>query len=259
MIKLTTEDRPKTIVKPSPVVLNWYGNAFIFSAHGSDDIFCRRVADQTVYTVLDASYALAPEYPFPAAVEDVEDLILQVLSQPDEYDPGNIVLSGFSSGANLALAAAGNPDHSKIPSKAIRAVLVFYPPTNMTVHPADKKLPDGSLPDIPPVLRIMMSAFRDSYISPGVDPANPRLSVINADPNNFPDHMLVITAEKDRLTPDAEELAAKLKETGKQVLLKRFDGVRHGWDKTRDEESNEAKVRDEAYELVIKFLSDIKQ
>jgi acetyl esterase/lipase len=202
---------------------------------------------------------LAPEHPFPAALEDVEDLVLQVLRHPDKYDTKNIVLSGFSSGGNLALAAAANPEQSKIPNKAIRAISVFYPPTNMRIPPAEKRAADGSLPTIPALLGSIMNAFRSSYMPPGVDPADPRISVLMADPNNFPDHVLIITAEKDRLTPEAEELAAKLKRAGKQVLLKRFDGVDHGWDKTKDEQSNDAKVRDEAYDLVIKFLSDVRQ
>ena len=75
----------------------------------------------------------------------------------------------------------------------------------------------------------------------------------------FPNHLLIITAERDRLAPEAEELAAKLQKGGRQVLLKRFDSVEHGWDKTTDEQYNDAKVRDEAYDLVIKFLSDIRK
>ncbi|KAI1839479.1 hypothetical protein JX266_014310 [Neoarthrinium moseri] len=245
--------------EPKPVVLNWNGGAFVFAAHGSDDLFCRRVADQTMYTVLDASYALAPEYPFPSAVEDAEELVLQVLKRPTEYDSRNIVLSGFSSGGNLALAAASNLERqSKILSDVIRAVAVFYPPTNMTIPPAEKRTSDGSLPPIPPVLGIIMNAFRSSYLPPGVDPADPRASVLVADPNTFPDRMLIITAEKDRLAPEAEELAGKLQKAGKDVLLKRFNGVAHGWDKTKDEESDDARVRDEAYSLVVKFLSGLK-
>jgi acetyl esterase/lipase len=241
------------------VVLNWYGGAFVFQDHGSDDLFCRRIADRTEYIVLDASYALAPEYPFPAAVEDAEDLVLHLLDRPDKYDVRNIVLSGFSSGGNLALAVASNPEQSKIPKNAIRAVSVFYPPTNMLIAPAEKKTADGSLPVIPAPLAALMNAFRASYILPGVDPANPRVSVLMADQENFPDNILIITAEKDRLAPEGEELASKLKGAGKSVVVKRFDGVEHGWDKTKDEESNDAKVREEAYDLVAKFLSDVKQ
>jgi acetyl esterase/lipase len=259
LIQLTPEDHSKIVTKPSPVVLNWHGNAFVLPGHGSDDLFCRRAADQTEYTVLDANYALAPEYPFPTALEDVGDLVLQVLKQPDSYDTKNILLSGFSPGANLALAASANPEQSKIPNQAIRGVSVFYPPTSMMIRPADKKTVDGSQPGIPALFASIMNAFRSSYLPPGVDPANPRISVLMADPNNFSKHVSIITAEKDRLTLEAEQLAAKLEKAGKQVLLKRFDGVGHGWDKTENGESNDAKVRDQADDWVIKFLRDVKQ
>ncbi|KAF6842377.1 esterase lipase [Colletotrichum musicola] len=251
--------RPKTLINPSPVLLNWNGGAFVFDAHGADDLFCRRIVEYTSYTVLDASYALAPEYPFPSALEDAEELVLQVLAKPKEYDGQHIVLSGFSSGGNLALAAASNlRKESKISNNAIRGVAVFYPPTSIEVSPAEKKLLDGTLPPIPAPLKILMGAFRDSYLPPGVDPSDPRISVFNADPDAFPDNVLIITAEKDRLAPEAEELAWKLEKAGKKVLLKRFDGVRHGFDKAKEEGSDDAKYRDEAYELTTKFLSGLQ-
>ncbi|KAF6822731.1 esterase lipase [Colletotrichum plurivorum] len=250
--------RPKTLISPSPVLLNWNGGAFVFGAHGADELFCRWIVEHTSYTVLDASYALAPEYPFPSALEDAEELVLQVLAKPKEYDEQHIVLSGFSSGGNLALAAASNlRKESKILNNAIRGMAVFYPPTSMEVSPAEKKLLDGTLPPIPGPLKILMGAFRDSYLPPGVDSSDPRISVLNADPDAFPDNVLIITAEKDRLAPEAEELARKLEKAGKRILLKRFDGVRHGWDKTKDEGSDDAKLRDEAYELTVKFLSGL--
>ncbi|KZL70636.1 esterase lipase [Colletotrichum incanum] len=253
--------RPKIAsTGPSPVIINWNGGAFVFAAHGSDELFCQRVAKETAYTVLDASYALAPEYPFPSALEDAEELILQVIKRPTEYDTQNIVLSGFSSGGNLALAAASNlkKQQSCVLDKPIRAIAVFYPPTNMTILPAEKRTVDGSLPPIPPILGVLMNTFRSSYLPPGVDPADPRISVLAADPNTFPDHVLIITAEQDRLAPEAEELSEKLQKAGKNVQLKRFDGVGHGWDKTKDEESNDARARDEAYGLVVKFLSSLE-
>ena len=76
---------------------------FIFHLHGSDDIFCRRVAAETHYTVLDIEYRLAPEHPFPAAPHDAADALKYVLSRPDLYDNSRIAVSGFSAGGNLAL------------------------------------------------------------------------------------------------------------------------------------------------------------
>jgi acetyl esterase/lipase len=255
------QDQPKIANKPSPVLINWNGGAFVFDAHGADELFCRRVADEAGYIVLDASYALAPEYPFPGGLEDAEDVVLYVLEHPDEYDVKNIVLSGFSSGGNLALGVASGLEqqHADIPNQAIRGVVAFYPPTSMAVHPAEKKLLNGALPPIPPLLKFFMGTFRSAYLPPGVDPSDPRLSVLEADPKRFPNDMLIITAEKDRLAPEAEALATKLQGAGKNVQLKRYDGVRHGWDKTRDEESDDAKVRDEAYGLVVNYLLDLKK
>lgn len=243
------------------MLLNWNGGAFVFDAHGADELFCRRVADEAGYTVLDASYALAPEHPFPSGLEDAEDLVLYVLQHADVYDAKNVVLSGFSSGGNLALAAAANLQHqSKLPSsKAIRAVTAFYPPTSMVIHPAEKKTLDGTLPPVPPFLHFLMGTFRSAYLPAGTDLADTRVSVLEADPEDFPDHVLIITAEKDRLAPEAETLATKLQRAGKSVVLRRFDGVRHGWDKTRDHESQDAKVRDEAYGVVVDYLLGLKQ
>lgn len=170
-------------------MINWNGGAFVFDAHGADDIFCRYIADNTEYIVLDASYALAPEYPFPAGLEDAKELVSQVLWRPDVYENG-IVLSGFSSGGNIALAAATNLAR-QLPEKTIRGVVAFYPPTDMTVLPAEKRLLDGSLPPVPAVLGIIMNAFRSSYLPPGTNAADPRISVQNADADCFPDNVLV--------------------------------------------------------------------
>ncbi|ETS81625.1 hypothetical protein PFICI_06627 [Pestalotiopsis fici W106-1] len=252
--------QPKPASKPSPVLLNWNGGAFVFDGHGADEPFCRRVADEAGYTVLDANYALAPEYPFPCGVEDAEDLVLYVLQHPDVYNVKNIVLSGFSSGGNLALAAASDLEkQAKISNNAIRGLVAFYPPTSMLVHPAEKKLLNGALPPIPPLLKFFMSTFSSAYLPPGANPSDPRASVLEADPEHFPDNLLIITAEKDRLAPEAEALATKLQDVGKNVQLKRYDGVRHGWDKTKDDESHDAKVRDEAYSLVVNYLLDLKK
>jgi acetyl esterase/lipase len=68
---------------------------------------------------------------------------------------------------------------------------------------------------------------------------------------------VVFTAEMDRLSLEAEELAAKLEVAGKHLLLKRFNGVAHGWDKTTIADSDDARARDEAYDMVIRFLSDL--
>ncbi|KAF4926632.1 Versiconal hemiacetal acetate esterase [Colletotrichum viniferum] len=154
--------RPGSPTTPSPVLVNWNGGAFVFDAHGADQAFCRHVARHTPFTVLDASYALAPEEPFPAAVEDALDVVAHVLSRMGEYDVGRVVLCGFSSGGNLALAACAAGMGRKV-----RGVVAFYPPTEMRTHPAEKRMLDGSLEGMPAVRRAVMGMLREAYLSGG--------------------------------------------------------------------------------------------
>jgi acetyl esterase/lipase len=240
-----------TAHKPCPVLLNWHGSGFVLPMHGSDDLFCRRISQETDYTVLDASYALAPEYPFPAGLEDAEDAVLYVLDRPDEYDVKNIAVSGFSAGGNLALAVSSNP-LSKILKGTIQSVIAFYPPCNLSVSPYDKKAPDGSVGTLPPAAA---NLFNQCYMPPEVDPADPRISVINAEVSNFPRNVLIVTAGKDNLAPEGDALAKKLDVKGERIVtLRHYDEMDHGFDKSKKEGSLEVEKRDKSYGLATKFL-----
>lgn len=61
--------------------------------------------------MVDVKYRLAPEHPFPAAFDDVEDVVKRVRSQPARFDQAHLSLSGFSAGGNLALAVASSSLH----------------------------------------------------------------------------------------------------------------------------------------------------
>ncbi|KAJ3961380.1 hypothetical protein N0V92_001949 [Colletotrichum tropicale] len=192
--------RPDNAIAPTPVLINWNGGAFVFDAHGADEAFSRHVARHTPFTVLDASYSLAPEDPFPAAVEDAQDVVAHVFSRRGEYDVGRVVLCGFSSGGNLALAACAAGMGRKV-----RGVVAFYPPTEMRTHPAEKRMLDGSLEEMPAVRRAVMGMLREAYLSGGeAEAGDARVSVDGAPEEVFPWDVVVITAERDRLAAEGE-------------------------------------------------------
>lgn len=224
--------------------------------HGTDSEFCRQISTDTDYTVLDASYALAPEYPFPAALEDVEAVILHVLQQPDIYDITTIALSGFSAGGNLALAASSNRrDDCPIPKDSIHTVLAFYPPTDLATAPATKRAPDGSAGTIPPPIA---SFLNSCYIPPELSASDPRLSVLHAPPENFPQNVLLVTCGKDNLALEAEELAEKLKRRPQaRVTVKRYEDMGHGFDKETGKKGVSERVgidTGKMYRLGVAFL-----
>lgn len=82
--------KPATPQTPSPVLINLHGSGFILPLHGSDDVFCRRIASETGHVVLDVQYRLAPEDPFPAAPHDTEDALRYVLARPEEYEASKV-------------------------------------------------------------------------------------------------------------------------------------------------------------------------
>ncbi|KAJ5572695.1 esterase/lipase [Penicillium hetheringtonii] len=112
-----------TTTGPKPVLLNFHGSGFMLPQHGEDDEYCRRISQATKYTVVDCSYRLAPENPFPAALNDVEDAVKYILNQPSVYDPTNFSIGGFSAGGNLSLAASA----CLFPPETFRSLIAFYP------------------------------------------------------------------------------------------------------------------------------------
>lgn len=234
---------------PSPVLLNFHGSGFLLPFHGSDDEFCRRVSRETKYTVLDVPYRLAPENPFPAALNDVEDAVNYALGRRNEFDLAHLSISGFSAGGNLALAASA----TLFPPGTFRSLIAFYPALDLSVDAASKVAPDPRGRVIPiPVARL----FNRCYVPPNFDKRDPRISPRFAQLDRFPRRMLMITAEGDSLALEAEELAEKIEtQPGSYVVRQRMAGCNHAWDKRTQTGTPQESAKERAYGLAVELLS----
>nr|POF04005.1 arylesterase [Quercus suber] len=87
-----------------PVVINFHGGGFTLGTAKDDARWCSTVVNECQAVVISVDYRLAPENPFPIAVEDGADAVLWVHEHATELgvDKDKIALSGFSSGANMA-------------------------------------------------------------------------------------------------------------------------------------------------------------
>ncbi|KAL4951697.1 Alpha/Beta hydrolase protein [Aspergillus filifer] len=240
--------KSSSCTKPCPVLANFHGSGFVLAMHGTDDAFCREMSQRTEYTVLDVQYRLAPENPFPAALNDVQDVVNWVLQQPDEFDQSQVVLSGFSAGGNLALAASS----TLFPRETFFAVMAFYPPVDLYTQPESKSPPDPTGKPLPaPLARL----FDKCYIPASHDTKDPRISPLYAQADRFPDRVLILTAAMDGLAPEAEQLAVNIeREAGHRVVSQRMEGCNHGWNispKTAVE--REATVK--AYDMAAAMLN----
>ncbi|KAJ5116133.1 carboxylesterase [Penicillium angulare] len=234
--------------KSTPVLINLYGSGLAIPLHGADDDFCRLIAATTGHTVLDVNYCLAPEYPFPHALNDVEDILKYVNNHPTEYDTSRISISGFSSGGTLALAAS-----TILPPGTFQSLIAFYPATNLFQDPGLRKAPVVGGKDRSP---FWTRIFRESYIR-GMDARDPRISPAFADTTNFPDRMLVVTGELDESAVEAEALAEKARDegraVGRDVVIRRVKGCGHAFDKKLTGEIV-VSAKNETYDLAVEIL-----
>ena len=221
----------------TPLLINFHGSGFVIPFHGSDDEFARHIITITNYAVLDVAYRLAPENPFPAALEDVEDAVDWVRSQPQYFDVSNLAVSGFSAGANLALVAI-----SQICSEGtFRYVILFYPTTDFAKDSAAKVAPDQSGSPVPAEL---LDLFRDCYVPAGVDLQDPRISPSYMDLGRFPSRVLVFTCAQDSLCEEVEVLLKKVGgRPGKVVAHFRLDKCDHAWDKSCETNTIQEKAK----------------
>jgi len=246
--------RPSNSSKPGPVLINFHGSGFILPRHGEDDIYCRRISSEAGLTVVDASYRLAPEHPFPAAIHDTEDVVRYILGQPEVYDLRNVFISGSSAGGNLALTAAA----TIFPKDTFRAAISFYPVADVARIPSTRAQPDQSLPAgiSPFTFKVMFDCYLQD---PKIDRKDPLVSPQWASTDALPDNLMILTAAGDTLCSEGEDYAEKCRQGGKTVVTKRFEGVTHAWDNNPKIKpgSVEEQRRTEAYGMVVDFLRNL--
>lgn len=170
---------------------------------GTDMEFCTALASVGI-VVFDADYRKAPEHPFPACYEDAQDVFNYIQSQHEDFDASHLTVSGFSAGANIAMALAVN-----LPIDTIAGVVSFYGNTDMTkVYPA----PDPRNFDCGAVLpEWMRRFFYRCYILPDQDRADTRLSPAKAALTRWPKHVLMICGTADSLHESSRVVTENLK------------------------------------------------
>lgn len=244
----TNNDSANDTDIPQPILLNLHGCAMIFPAFGTDNEFCHYISKNTPHTIIDINYRKSPENPFPAAINDVQDTINWILSQPQKYDLSRLSISGFSSGGNLAIVAAT----TLMPAQTFHSVITFYPGVDMFSDPASKKAPDTKGKLIPPAIARF---FHRCYIPYGIDSRDVRISPIFGDLGSFSSRLLMVTAACDNMAPEAEEFALRVeRESGCDVVLQRMEGCEHGWDKNSNAGEIQEEAKWKAYSMAVDML-----
>ncbi|BBY06629.1 alpha/beta hydrolase [Mycobacterium noviomagense] len=97
--------RPAGVIEPAPALLWIHGGGYVLGRARMDDAWCRRVADTLAITVASVEYRLAPEFPYPAGLEDCYSALTWVAELP-AVDPTRVAIGGASAGGGMAAALA---------------------------------------------------------------------------------------------------------------------------------------------------------
>jgi acetyl esterase len=206
-----------------PTMIYFHGGGFVIGAASYDRVL-RELAVATDHLIVAPNVRLAPEHPFPAAVNDALAATRCVLQTAAELGavPGRIGVCGDSSGGNLAAVVAWELARQSGP---LAFQVLVYPMLDATASlPSYRTFAKGY-----GFTREKSLWYFGQYLPERVERRDPRVSPLFAPSLEGLPPTLVITAEYDPLRDDGEEYARRLEDAGGSVELRRFTGVIHGF------------------------------
>jgi acetyl esterase len=209
---------------PAPTVVLFHGGGWVIGDLDTHDSMARSICRDCEAVVLSVDYRLAPEAPFPAAVEDALAATRWAGSHLPELGGSDVLaVAGDSAGGNLAAVVAQQLRDTDGP--ALAAQLLVYPATDVLGDYASRlDNGEGYFLDLP-----TMAWFMEHYAADPVHHDDPRLSPLRASSLEGLPPAVVVTAEYDPLRDEGEAYAAALSSAGVAVELRRFDGMIHGF------------------------------
>jgi len=207
-----------------PLYVNIHGGGFVLGNAEMDDPFMLALAKNAHVKIISIDYSLAPEYPFPKALNECFAVIKYAKTHSDAFgiDPERIAVGGQSAGGNLSAGVCLMDNDKK--QLGVKCIVLDYPPLDIYTEAGSKPLPKGALPVF------MCRIFDACYCIDREQRNNPLVSPVYAsvDDVRFFPPALVITATFDSLCGEGELFRDKLIEAGVEVTHKRFE-ARHGF------------------------------
>ena len=216
--------RPNKVINSQlPIVINVHGGGWCLP-HAERDIYlCRRIAVKCKCLVIDIDYVLAPEFPYPSAILEIEALLneLPVLSSKWNGDINNILFCGQSAGGNLVAAVC---QRKRFPSVLnLRSqILCYFPADNFENHFGDKELSE----------REISSEYYGFFYNKKFDDRKiSDVSLVYAskeDILNLPKTHIILCGQ-DPLMPEGKKYYYLLKGYSADVTYKIFQNSHHGF------------------------------
>jgi acetyl esterase len=219
--------RPATVAKtePLPALVFFHGGGWTIGDLDTHDSLCRELAHGSRCAVFSVDYRLAPESPYPAAVEDCI-AATEFVSRNAEtlyVHREQIAVGGDSAGGNLAAVVALHARDANGPALCFQ--LLIYPATDQNMETDSlARNGEGYL-----LTRTLMEKFRSYYLPRPADYADWRASPARAKNHGGLPPAFVLTAGFDPLLDDGRQYVELLARAGVEVAYRDYADMIHGF------------------------------
>jgi len=205
-----------------PALVYFHGGGWTIGDLDTHDVLCRSLAAGARCAVFSVDYRLAPENPFPAAVEDAVAATRYILSNPGplKVDASRVAVGGDSAGGNLAAVAA-----LELRKHGLAYQLLIYPATDQRCEfDSHSRNGEGYL-----LTKQGIEFFRAGYLPQRKDWTDWRASPLLAADHRGVAPAYVLTAGFDPLLDEGRAYADKLSSAGVEVECREYADMIHGF------------------------------
>ena len=211
----------KPVNEATQLILYVHGGAFYLGSLNTHRAFLSDMVARTQMQVIHVDYPLAPEQPFPEALDALFDVYNILLDQGIQAK--DIILSGDSCGANLALALALKIRDEQLPQ--VSGLMLLSPFLDLTL--TSESLRFNQKHDALLSIETLETGI-DYYVPKAMDKSHPSISPLFADLTGLPP-TLVQVGSKEILLDDAQRFKEKAEQANVQVTFKLYTGMWHNF------------------------------
>lgn len=208
------------VAKPRQVLLYLHGGGYVCGTPKTYHNLCGRLAKALEADVLMPAYRVAPEHPFPAAVDDALEAYDFLLGQGWRGDQISVAGDSAGGGLTLALLLALRDRKRPLPKCAV----VYSPYADLTMASPSRRYNDGK-DDM--LSYRMLEVGMDVYVQDG-DHENPYASPVYGDYTGLPP-LFITVCEQEIFRDDAYRVAEAARAAGVQVSLLARNDLLHVW------------------------------
>ena len=213
------------------LVIHIHGGGFISMSSASHQVYTRKWVNALNLPIISVDYRLAPEHPFPAALDDVWQVYNWLLVNSKEQlgiEPSKVILVGDSAGGNLALTLTYKALQAGV--KVPDGIVLGYPAVNLSRRNFTDSLlftlEDLIVPHT--FLKLCLSSYiQDPDLDADSNPYLSPLAIPDEDLQRFPSVRMLV-GSSDPLHDDCWRFLEKLLNNQVDAYLKVYEGAVHG-------------------------------